>query len=77
MEIKPLDPLVHFIFIYYKAVSPMYFSKRVTPHDLEKLKSLKGRERIHFACELTDFLRMEEYIVHLDWMVSDLSWSYK
>ena len=55
----------------------MYLSKRVTPNELEKLKSLKGREQIHFACELTDFLRMEEYIEHLDWMVSDLSWSYK
>ena len=60
MIIKPLDPLVHFIFIYYKAVSPMYLSKRVTPNELEKLKSLKGSEQIHFAWELTDFLSVPE-----------------
>ena len=77
MELQPLDPLVHFVFIYYKAVTPRYFSIRVSPENLAKLKSLKGREQIHFACELTDFLRMEEYISHLDWMVSDLSWTYK
>lgn len=77
MEIKPLDHLVHFIFIYDMPVTPKYMSKRITPHDLEKLKSLKGREQIHFACELTDFLFMEPKIKLLDWMVSGLSRGYK
>lgn len=76
MNHQPLDPLVHFVFIYYMAVHPGFRSIRITPEQLATLKSLKGREQIHYACELTDYLSMEEKIEHLDWMVSKLSWQF-
>lgn len=31
---------------------------------------------IHYACELTDNLSMEDKIEHIDWMVSKLSWQF-
>lgn len=71
-----LDPLVHFIFIYYMAVRPGLYSIRITPEQLATLKSLKEREQIHYACELTGCFHMEEKVKHLDWMVSGLSWIY-
>ena len=76
MDHQPSDPLIHFIFIYWMAVTPAYRSIRITPAQLEVLKSLKGLERIHYACELTDSLHMEDNIRHVDWMVSELSWQF-
>lgn len=76
MNHLPLDPLVHFIFIYYMAVRPGLHSIRITPKQLETLKSLKRCEQLHYACELTGCLHMEEKVKHLDWMVSGLSWIY-
>lgn len=58
------------------AVQPGFRNLRITPEQLEILKSLKGREQIHYACELADFLHMEDKVKHLDWMVSGLSWQY-
>lgn len=58
------------------AVHPGFRSIRVTPEQLEKLKSLKGRELIKYACELTDFHHMEGKVKHVDWMVSKLSWQF-
>lgn len=75
MEYPPLDPLVHFVFIYYMAVHPGYRCKRITPEQLEKLRTLRDREQIHYACELTGF-EHEDKVKHLDWMVSRMSWQF-
>lgn len=72
MTHQQINPLVHFIFIYYMAVTPKYISLRLPPEDIERLSSLRGRELIHLACELTDFLSMEDKIRHVDWVKSSL-----
>lgn len=76
MNHQPLEPLVHFVFIYYMAIHPGLRSIRITPEQLATLKSLNGRQLIHYACELTDYLNMEEKIEHLDWIVSKLCWQF-
>lgn len=50
MNHQPLDALVHFVFLFYMAVQPGFRSLRITPEQLEILKSLKGREQIHYSC---------------------------
>lgn len=66
MNPQPLDPLVNFVFLYYMAIPSSFRSIRFTSEQLTTLKSLKGREQIHYACELTDYLRMEDKIEHID-----------
>ena len=76
MNHQPLEPLVHFVFIYYMAIHPGLHSIRITPEQLATLKSLNGRKRLSCYRAGTDSLNMEEKIEHLDWIVSKLSWQF-
>lgn len=73
MEIKQLDALVHFIFIWDKAVAPKYVSKRIAPDQLDTLKNLPVDKQKDFICDLCDLSHMEEKVKVIDWMVSSLS----
>lgn len=76
--VSPLPPdgydpdniLVSFCFVYWKAVTPKFFCKRITQEQLDKLLSLKYHDRRAYAAELCDFTNMLSYVKLLDWRVS-------
>lgn len=72
MNHKPLDPLVHFVFIWYAGVKPGYASIPLTSSQIDKLRSLNGRDLIHYACELNNKLSVEDKVKHVDWFQSTL-----
>ncbi len=73
MEIRPLDPLVHFIFIWDKAVAPKYVSKRITPEQLEILRNLSVEKQKDYICDLCELSPLKDKVKIIDWMVSTLS----
>lgn len=73
MEIQPLDPLVHFIFIWDKAVAPKYVSKRITLEQLDILKNRSVEKQKEYICDLCNLSQMIDKVKVIDWMVSSLS----
>lgn len=68
MNLQPSDPLVHIIFVWRASVKPGLYSAHLPEATVDKLRTLRGRELIHFACELS----VEEDVKHVDWVKSTL-----
>lgn len=48
---QQINPLVHFIFIYYMAVTPYYISLRLPLGDIERFNFVEGSGLIAGICE--------------------------
>ncbi|MCM1139521.1 MAG: hypothetical protein NC453_13200 [Muribaculum sp.] len=68
--IEQQTKLVHFVFIYTMAVTPGYKSLRLTPSQIEELKSLRGDAQRDKIITLCDKSHVADKIRHIDWMVS-------
>ncbi|MCM1139964.1 MAG: hypothetical protein NC453_15465 [Muribaculum sp.] len=64
--------LVHFVFIYYKAVSPTYKSKRLSREEFLKFRAMSRSEQSSYAITICGLDFMSGKIKHVDWMQSSM-----